>query len=102
MGIYDGARNVWVQWSTRRSSLTRDDLSFIAECSISVKIILIELLWLSLVGECLMALGDGQGPPLWVLVLVLSGPLGLFERVVGECLFCVSVVFGCVPVFWQS
>ena len=38
--------------------------------------ILIELLWLSLVGECSMVLGDGQGPPLGVLHLVVPGPLG--------------------------
>ena len=27
----DGARNVWLQWSTRMSSLARDDLSVIVE-----------------------------------------------------------------------
>ena len=102
MSTDDGARNVWMQWSARMSNIARDDLSFILECFARVKIILIEFLWLSLVGECLMAFGDGQGPPLWVLVLVLSGPFGLFERVVGECLFCVSVVSGCLPVFWQN
>ena len=58
------------------SSRARDDLSCIVECLVRVEIILIEFLWLSLVGECLMAHGDGQGPPLGVLHLVVPGPLG--------------------------
>ena len=40
------------------------------------EIILADFLQLSLAGECPMALGDGQGPPLGVLYLVVSGPFG--------------------------
>ena len=44
-----------------------------------VQIILGDFWWLSLVGECLMALEDGQGPPLGVLYLVVSSPFGLLS-----------------------
>ena len=39
VGTDDGARNVWMQWSARMSSLARDDLSFIVECLVRVEII---------------------------------------------------------------
>ena len=38
VGTDDRARNVWMQWSTRMSSLARDDLSFIVECLVRVEI----------------------------------------------------------------
>ena len=49
----------------------------------------------------LRGLGGRPDPPLLALVLVLFGPFGLFERDWGECLFCVPVVSGCVPVFCE-